>query len=178
MGVITNFEPEKLVMGIMFVDAEQYMKVQALLQSVYGEIDSTSEVYSFSEYSRYYDREMNGEVFKRFVSFKKLVDPSSLSSIKLLTNRIEADFSTNGYRHVNIDPCLIGHGKFVMATTKNASFRLPHINGIYYDLSLVYARNQWTDFYWTYFDIKSQMIKNYLAKVRRLYLKQRKGLSL
>ena len=118
---------------------------------------------------------MDGQVLKRFVSFRDLVDPSRLSQIKLHTNDIESDFAVNGDRRVNIDPCLLSHGKFVMATTKGASFRVPLENGIYADLSLVYAKKQWNEFFWTYFDVKSDMIKSFLLEVRKIYREQRKS---
>lgn len=177
MGEIKSFEPEKLVVGIMYIDDSAYKKAKKQLCSLYGEIDSCSFEYSFSDFSHFYDDEMRGVVKKRFISFKKLVDPSLLSCIKRTTNDIEASFAHDCERTVNIDPCLLGHGKFIMATTKNASFRIPLENGIYADLSLVYARKQWVDFFWTYFDIKEKKIKEYLEQVRDIYLKQRNNIK-
>ena len=52
------------------------------------------------------------------------------------------EYAVAGDRKVNIDPCLISHGKFIMATTKGASFRVPIRDGIYADLSLVYSNGQ------------------------------------
>ena len=174
MGEIKPYEYEKLVVGIMYTDSLLYERAIERLCGVYAGLDCVSEEYSFSGFSRFYDSEMNGEVMKRFVSFERTVDPSLLSEIKILTNDIEREFSCEGERRVNIDPCMLSHGKFVMATTKSASFRVPLSRGIYADLSLVYSRGGWVDFFWTYFDVKSDRVKSFLKRVRDIYLRQRK----
>ena len=175
MGKACDFEPEQLVVGIMYTDDATYDAALEKLVGKFGETDCVSDEYSFSEFSRFYDGEMSGEVRKRLVSFEKTVPPSSLPAIKLFTNSLEDAFAKDGNRTVNLDPCLLGHGKFVMATTKGASFRIPLSNGIYADLALVYARKHWVHFFWTYFDIKSDFVKSFLEKVRELYLEKRKA---
>jgi len=177
LGHVKPFEQEKLVVGIMYTGDDYYRIALNEISDLFGKIDSQSEEYSFSDFSNYYDKEMRGTVMKRFVSLEKLVDPSLLPEIKTRTNKIEEVNSQKELRNINIDPCLLGHGKFVMATTKNASFRIPLSKGIYADISLVYARNRWTDFFWTYPDVKSEMIKDYLSHVRDIYLEQRKTLN-
>ena len=159
----------------MYTDDATYDAALEKLVGKFGETDCVSDEYSFSEFSRFYDGEMSGEVRKRLVSFEKTVPPSSLPAIKLFTNGLEDAFAKDGNRTVNLDPCLLGHGKFVMATTKGASFRIPLSNGIYADLALVYARKHWVHFFWTYFDIKSDFVKSFLEKVRELYLEKRKA---
>ncbi len=175
MATPQKFEYEKLVIGLLYADEDLLETVKKELTVLYGEIDSESEKYSFSEFSEYYDGEIGGTVFRQFVSFREPVDPSRLAEIKLKTNDIEDTHCGETGRMINIDPGLIGHGKYVMATTKNASWRIALEKGIYAELTLSYARKQWIDFYWTYCDVKSPRIKAYLGKVRKIYLGQRKG---
>lgn len=174
MGIVKEFEPEKLVVGIMYTNPIHYCQATRILAEIYGEIDSISDEYIFSEFSSFYNNEMNGIVLKRFISFHECLNPEDLAKIKLQTNAIENELAAGEGRIVNIDPCLLSHGKFVMATTKPASFRIPLQEGIYADLSLVYAKSKWVHFYWTYFDVKSDYFKRYLLDVRKRYLKQRK----
>lgn len=174
MGRIREFEGVKLVVGIMYSDDSFYEKALERLTSLYGAVDAVSDEYSFSSYSKFYDSEMKGEVKKRFLSFSSLIDPSILSKIKRETNDIEESLSSGGMRNINIDPCILSHGSFIMATTKGASFRIPLMDGIYGDLSLVYANKSWSDFYWTYPDIKSSEMKSYLSFLRNIYLEERK----
>lgn len=175
MGKASEFEAEQLVVGIMYTDKTAYDAALKKLVEVFGETDRVSDEYTFSSFSHFYDNEMKGKVMKRLVSFSETVPPSSLPAIKLFTNDLENVFASDGGRTVNLDPCLLGHGKFVMATTKDASFRIPLSDGIYADLALVYARKHWEHFYWTYYDIKSDFVKSFLEKVRELYLKKRKS---
>ena len=174
MATPQKFEYETLVIGLIYADEELLETVKTELEALYGEIDSESEKYSFSDFSGYYDGEAGGTVCRQFVSFKAPVDPSRLAEIKLMTNDLELTHEGATGRRVNIDPGLIGHGKYVMATTKNASWRIPLEKGIYAELTLSYARKRWNDFYWTYCDVKSERVKAYLAGVRKIYLAQRK----
>lgn len=175
MGVAGTFEPEKLIIGIMYKSPIYFQQATEVLVKAYGEIDTVSDEYIFSEFSNFYNNEMNGIVLKRFISFCNCVNPANLAKIKFQTNAIENEFAVEKNRIVNIDPCLLGHGKFVMATTKPASFRIPLQKGIYADLSLVYAKGDWVHFFWTYFDVKSTLVKRYLRGVRKRYLEQRKA---
>ena len=173
MGAVGPFEREKLVVGVMYADPIWYSRAMERLVGMFGPADCTMDEYSFSRYTTFYNPEMGGPVFKRFVSFERLADPSSLAQIKLSTNEVERMLAQNGARRANIDPCLLGHGKFVMATTKNASFRIPLGCGIYAELSLLYAKGGWREFFWTYHDVRSDAVKEFLGRVRNLYLAQR-----
>lgn len=173
MGRIVEFELEKLVVGIMYVNQQVYVQALTALSDAFGKVDNVMDEYSFSRYSTFYDSEMGGHVLKRFVSFERLVNPSLLPKIKCWTNELESRLSNESGRCVNIDPCILGHGRFVMATTKGASFRVPLQDGIFADISLVYSRNEWHHFFWTYHDVKSDFFKRFLIGVRTLYLHQR-----
>ncbi len=174
MGEPSAFEREKLVIGILYSEETVLNTALSELIKLYGQIDSRSDSYSFSDFSRFYDLEMHGSVRRQFFSFAECVDPSELAEIKLRTNQLEKKFTVDGDRRINLDPGLISHGKYVMATTKSASFRIPLSEGIYAELSLCYSRKSWHDFYWTYHDIKMPETKAYLETVRDIYLDQRK----
>ncbi len=179
MGIPRSFEEEKLVMGVIYTERGLLKKALSDLCTVYGPTELMSEEYSFSAFSQYYCTEMMSTNLNRvFVSFTNLVDPSKLVSIKLVTNEYEKAQSIGGQRQINLDPCLLGHGKFVMASTKKASYRIPLSDGIYAELALLYSRNQWNDFFWTYHDVRSDLVKKYLSAVRNQYLLQRKTDSL
>ena len=170
-----EFEYEKLTVGLLYTNEDLLSSVMKELTNEFGPVDLVSESYCFSaEFSDYYDAEMGGTAQRRFVSFEKCVDPQRLAQIKLLTNAIEARHALEGKRRINIDPGLIGPGKYVMATTKNAGFRIPLSDGIYAELSLIYSRKEWVGFHWTYCDVKSALVREFLTKVRSVYLRQRR----
>ncbi len=178
MGAILDFEPEKLIIGIIYNDRAVLDSALAELVSEFGEYDNATEEFSFSkEFSTYYDEEIGGEGLRRIYSFKRLVDPSRQADIKELTNALEAKFSIDGNRKINIDPGFINHGRLMLATTKPAGFRIPLKNGIHTELTLFYARGEWHKFPWSYRDYCSERVQKFLTEVRKSYLAERKALK-
>ena len=85
----------------------------------------------------YYAPEMGEELCRVFVTVHEPVDPALLADIKLETNRLEELFATDGRRRVNIDPGLMALSRFVLASTKDSSHRVPLRDGIYAEITLV-----------------------------------------
>ena len=107
------------------------------------------------------------------LSFRDTVKPDRQAEIKQFTNHIEAIFSADGKRKINLDPGFINHGRLVLATTKATGFRIPLSDGIYTELTLFWARGAWQKLPWTYRDYQSERVQRFITGVRRKYLKQR-----
>lgn len=179
MGAIYDFEEEKLVIGIIYNDIDVLNSAIEELVREFGEWDLVSEEYSFSDgYSTYYDCELGGKGTRRIYSFRRLVSPDRQAEIKEFTNELEKRFSVDGRRLINLDPGLMSHGRFMLSTTKNASFRIPLKRGIYTEMTLFFARGKWQKLLWTYMDYQSPLVLDFLTKVRKIYLKQRKSKDL
>lgn len=175
MGAIFDFEKEKLIVGVIYHDKAILDSAMKMLTDEFGEIEDMSEEFSFSqEFSNYYDNEIGGEGLRRIYSFKELVDPSRQADIKTRTNEIEAIFSTDGDRKINLDPGFINHGRLMLATTKETGFRVPLKDGIYTELTLFWARGGWQKFPWTYRDYQSERVQKFITKVRESYLAERR----
>ena len=175
MGAIHEFEKEKLVIGVIFHNEDVLEAAMRDVCEKFGKIDMISPDYSFSDgYSTYYDEELGGKGTRRIYSFEDTVDPSLQAEIKEFTNEIEKKYSVDGKRLVNLDPGLMSHGRFMLSTTKNASFRIPLKRGIYTEMTLFYARGKWQKLLWTYMDYQSDTVLSFLEKVRKKYLTQRK----
>ena len=175
MGAIFEFEKEKLIIGVIYHEKEILEKALDILVCEFGEIEDVSEEFSFSEeFSNYYDDEIGGEGMRRIYSFQRLVDPSLQADIKIRTNEIEAEFSIDGKRRINLDPGFINHGRLMLATTKETGFRVPLKDGIYTELTLFWARGGWQKFPWSYRDYQSERVQKFITKVRKTYLSQRK----
>ena len=177
MGLATEFEKEKLIIGFIYPSEELYERALSLMTEKFGEPDFVCEEFSFSrEFSTYYDEELGGEGLRRIVSFERLVDPSEQAEIKTFTNEIETMFSDeHGTRRVNLDPGFMNHGRLMLATTKKTGFRIPLRDGIYTELTLFFARGKWQKFPWTYRDYQSERVQSFLTLVRKKYLSQRKN---
>ena len=175
MGAIYEFEKEKLIIGVIYHDAEILRQVMEILVREFGEVDLVSEEFSFSgEFSTYYDDELGGEGLRRIYSFRQTVSPDRQADIKIRTNEIEALFSVDGKRKINLDPGFINHGRLMLATTKETGFRVPLKDGIYTELTLFYARGGWQKFPWSYRDYQSERVQRFLTKVRAAYLAERR----
>ena len=176
MGQIHDFQKEKLIIGVIFHDEEVLRKALAVLKEKFGEWDLVSPDYSFSDgYSTYYDSELGGKGTRRIYSFENTVEPDMQAEIKEFTNELEKKYSSESGRLINLDPGLMSHGRYMLSTTKNASFRIPLKRGIYTEMTLFYARGAWQKLLWTYMDYQSPLVLSFLEKVRRKYLKQRKS---
>lgn len=175
MGAVFDFEKEKLIVGVIYHEKEILDRVMDILTAEFGEIDAVSEEFSFSEeFSTYYDEEIGGEGFRRIYSFKELVDPARQADIKIRTNEIEAEFSLDGKRKINLDPGFINHGRLMLATTKETGFRVPLKDGIYTELTLFWARGGWQKFPWSYRDYQSERVQKFITEVRKSYLAERR----
>ena len=175
MGLAQNFEKEKLIIGFIYNTEENFQKALKIMTEKFGEVDFETEEFSFTEeFSSYYDEELGGEAKRRILSFERLVDPEMQADIKTFTNSVEAEFSIDGNRKVNLDPGFLSHGRLLLATTKKTGFRIPLKDGIYTELTLFYARGTWQKLPWTYRDYQSERVQAFLTTVRRRYLEQRK----
>ncbi len=175
MGTLYSFEPEKLIVGIIYNEKKVFDEAVAELIREFGEIDCASAEFSFSdEFSTYYDDELGGKGRRIIYSFKELVNPERQVEIKEFTNALEAKFSVDGKRKINLDPGFINHGRLMLPTTKAAGFRIPLGRGIHTELTLFYARGAWHKFPWSYRDYQSERVQEFLTKARKIYLAERK----
>lgn len=175
MGATYDFENEKLIIGVIYHDEDVLRQALDILTREFGEIEAVSEEFSFSgEFSTYYDEEIGGEGLRRIYSFKETVDPTRQADIKIRTNEIEAEFSVDGKRKINLDPGFINHGRLLLATTKETGFRIPLKEGIYTELTLFWARGGWQKLPWTYRDYQSERVQKFITEVRHSYLAERR----
>ncbi|MCP4631866.1 MAG: DUF4416 family protein, partial [candidate division Zixibacteria bacterium] len=123
--------------------------------------------------TKYYNDEMGEKLFRKFVSFEELIDPSQLPAIKIFSNDIELRFSRPGCdspkRRVNIDPGYLELSKLILASTKNFSHRIYLNDGIYGEVTLIFRGNEFTYLDWTYPDYKTSFAKTFLMDVRNKY---------
>ena len=168
MGHITPFRPEKLVMPILFSREQMRPSLLEELQTRYGPADYTSIDLPFS-YTNYYDEEMGTPITRFFVCFRRLVDPGTLAQIKGETNLLERRFAESGRRKVNIDPGLLNLSRFVLATSKDGSHRIPLADGVFAEVTLMYEKGGYRPLEWTYPDYRSGEYLRILGDIRKLY---------
>jgi len=168
MGIASPFEPERLVIALLFPAGADLGPLLADLEARLGPADFDGPELPFP-WTSYYEGEMGGNLRRGFYSFGRLVDPASLADIKLWTNGLEERRSDGGRRRVNIDPGLLSLGRFSLATTKERAHRIPLSGGIYAELTLIFERGEWRPLPWTYADWRSPEYRALLAELRERY---------
>jgi hypothetical protein len=176
MGQIHPFKPEKLVMPILISRTQFRRSLLEELQTRYGPIDYTSIDLPFS-YTHYYDEEMGTPITRFFVSFLRLVDPGRLAQVKNETNELESRFTEAGKRKVNIDPGMLNLSRFVLASSKDGSHRIPLSDGVFAEVTLVYERGGYRPLEWTYPDYRSDEYLRILADIRKLYKTEARSIN-
>lgn len=168
MGKNKEFGPEILVMGLLSVleRQEEMDALIAALEKGFGPVRTHTPRQLF-QWTDYYDGEMGSPIWRSYIEFENLVDPSLLARIKLATNEIEEGFAVEGRRRVNLDPGLLAPGRFVLATTKDRAHRLALSDGIYAELTLIYEKKAFHALPWTYPDWASEPVRLLLAGWRK-----------
>lgn len=149
-------------------------EVEAEIARRFGEISARTEVYSFSQFSRYYDREMGGPVWKYLVALERYRNPDELVEVKLFTEDLQGrslrESPGGRARLVNIDPGYLNGWQVVLATVKNSSHRIYLSSGVYCELTLRYKNNRYESMPWTYPDYAVPFVQEFLSARRAEYL--------
>lgn len=145
--------PKKVLLFIatLFNSKEAYYKALRILQERFGEIflESSPKLWNYSDY---YTSELGSPIWRRFIFFKNLISEGDIAQIKIQTNQIEEELSSDGKRTINLDPGYMGLAKLVLATTKDYSHRIYLGEGIYGEVTLIFKDNSFRPHINTYRD--------------------------
>jgi hypothetical protein len=171
MGKITKPYPAKLIVGFIFKDKIFYHKSRIILEKTFGKIDFESQILSFF-HTDYYQKEIGSNLFRKFISFKKLIQIEQLSKIKVFTNKVENKLSLDSRRQINIDPGYLDMAKLVLASTKDYKHRIYLDRGIYAEITLFYQDKTFQPWEWTYPDYRTSDYIRIFNQIRQLYAQQ------
>ncbi len=169
MSVPREPKKAKLVVGFFMKDKNMLKPFAEKLHQAFGPVDIVSSWIPF-DFTSYYETEMGAPLFRRLLTFEKLVPQDQLVHIKLYTNELEMQYMDSGKRLINSDPGILSHERFVLATGKNFTHRIYLTNGIFADLTLIFTKGRFQELPWTYPDYKDKNILSFLEKVRSKYL--------
>jgi hypothetical protein len=116
-------QPARPVVSLLMKDRSLLADVSDGLVERLGPIEMASAWLDF-DFTDYYTPEMGAPLFRRMLSFRKLIHQSDLADIKRIAHKIETDFTGEGKRRVNIDPGYLLPERFVLATGKNFTHRI------------------------------------------------------
>ena len=118
------------------------------------------------DYSDYYKAELGTPIRRKFIFFRKTIDPGTLCDIKLRTNDIEELLSTEGKRNMNLDPGYLTPYSVVLASTKNYAHRIYIGKGIYAEVTLLFRDNRYQPYLFTYRDYASDEYAELFGRAR------------
>lgn len=159
----------KLIIGFIYKDEAVFIRAKDRLKRKFGGIDFESGPIDFN-YTGYYEKEMGGNLKRRFISFRKPIPIQDLYRIKLYTNRLEARFLVSKCRRINIDPGYLHPAKLVLATTKDYAHRIFLRKGIFAEITLSFRDNSFSPNDWTYPDYRSKEYIDIFNQIRKLYI--------
>jgi len=171
VGTIRETTLVKPVCGVTLARGADLSEVLRHLEKVVGTVEDQTPIFDFS-FTDYYCEEMGSDLCKIFLSFKKLIHPGSLPDIKKQTNAMEAQWSVQGKRKVNLDPGYITGAKLVLASTKDFSHRIYLADGIYGDVQLEFRHNRFHAEAWTFPDYRTDLAMAFFQKVRENYIRE------
>lgn len=175
MGKIKNPSPVKLICGMLTGDLEWRIKAKELLRERFGPIDHESKEFSFN-FTDYYQQELGTDIVRQYLSFIELIEPGELAAIKLETNRMEEILSRDDGRKANLDPGYLDLSKMVLATTKDATYRVYLAAGISGQSTYYFQGGTYHPWQWTYADYRTDTAIDFFNRVRedyKRYWKQR-----
>ncbi len=159
-----------LFMGIMLQRSVPLDEVVRLLTDRYGPVDRIFGPVPF-HHTGYYENEMGNDLQKTYCVFEKYIDREALSTIKNVTNGIEARYAINGKRTINLDPGYITRDKLILASTKDFYHRIYLSQGIFGEVTLHYRKGNFRFFSWTYPDYKEPGVLRLLELARARLVK-------
>lgn len=163
--------PAKLFLGLLGSSEKDLDAATTELQTRYGPIDLASQPFPFS-FTTYYNEEMGDRILRQFASFETLFDPGRLRAIKKEAMAIEARMSLGGKRRANLDPGYVNLSTVVLATTKDASYRVYLGDAVYAQPTLFFRGGDFKPFEWTYPDYREEQTLGFFREVREQLKRQ------
>jgi hypothetical protein len=173
MGKLEEPLPARLVCGILYREEPHFEMILGELASEFGPSDFRSDPILF-EYTNYYFSEMGRPLYRRFVSFERLMDCSQLSRVKVFTNSLEDRHAVEGKRILNVDPGYLTAASYVLATSKNYAHRIYLGNGVFAQQELLFHKKRIQTLDWTYPDYRTFEYQEIFRRIHAMYMKQLK----
>ncbi len=169
MGKLTEPLPVKLFVGMLSQDATIFDELGQKLSDIFGPVDLESPVWPW-EHTTYYQKEMGSGLKRKFIFFENLINPTSISEIKLKIIELEEQFlNETGGRKINLDPGYLNAAKLVLASTKDFSHRIYLDKGIYGEVTLIYSGKSYQIFPYTFPDYRTEEYFDIFKQARKIF---------
>lgn len=181
MKTLGQIEPQLLVVALFSRHEGALEWGLARLGDRFGPIQLRSPLLEF-HHTRYYEPTMGSGLRKVLVAHERLVPMDGLADIKRTTIVLEAELQHRGCfpesRPLNLDPGLLGLGKFCLATTKDQAHRIYLRDGIFAEVTLQFRDKAFHPNPWTYPDYREPAVLEFLQEARSWFATNRHSKSL
>lgn len=168
---LSESEPAKFFFAVAGGEKRYLPEVEDLLLAELGSVEFRSKIYCFSDFSRYYDRETGGRVWKYLFSVREMMPPETLVKVKLHSEQIQQQFLSERHgrtcRDVNIDPGYLNGWQVILSSVKNFTHRIYLEKGVYAETTLLYQKGDFQSLPWTYADYLSEPVLAFLNDARQ-----------
>jgi hypothetical protein len=166
-------EPVKLFVAALYSEVELLKRALTALEERFGGIDFKSPDFEFNV-TDYYREEMGQEIYRKIVSFRRLINPKDIAKIKIATNEIEDGLAADGKRKVNLDAGYLDFHKVILASAKFNGQKIYLDLGIYADPTLWYEHGEFRAYRHTFPDFKTGIYNHTFLHIRALFKGQRR----
>ena len=157
----------RFIVGLMYDSGPE--KIISELEKEFGKVKIKSDEYDFN-FTDFYEKEFGKGLKKVYMCFEKPFDVEKLPEAKLFCSELENKYLKNNKRLFNIDPGYITENSVVLASFKPRAHRIYLKKNVYADLQLVFENSNWKGFKWTFFDITSKNVINFLTRIKETTL--------
>jgi len=163
-------KPVKPFFAVSSHSTELINKVSAKISQLLGEPDIISSMYDFSSFTTYYEKDMGKNLKKQFLCFPKLIGPEDLIQLKTIAIDLEKESSSPVVkRAINIDPGYIDLSKVVLASHKDASYRIYVGTFTFAQITLLFNKGTFRTLDHVYSDYKSESTIHFFNTARTVY---------
>jgi hypothetical protein len=146
------------------------------IDNAFGSVDFRGPLLPF-EVTDYYAPEFGATLFRAVLSFRGLHDPSRLGQWKREAVDLEGFWARDGRRTRNLDIGYMDPDKVVLGSYKRGPCKLYLGDGVYADLSLKYAKGEFTPFPWAFADLRDGRYGKSLMTIREKMKAEMRAIS-
>jgi hypothetical protein len=168
MGMPGEKGPVVRVAALLSPAGEEPGPLLDSIEGLWGPLKSVSEPMDF-RFTSFYEREMGTGLARRFLAFADLAPADGLRAWKLASNALEARLAVHGGRRANVDPGYLDLGTVVVASVKDAAYRVYLGGGIYAQPMLRFEAGGFRAWPWTYPDYATHTAIGFFNAVRAGY---------
>lgn len=168
MARVQTPPPARVIVSIIYSSIDALADSLKLLEKQFGRVQC--ETLEIAYTGGRYTEEMGHNLLRRFYSFHRLFDRDRLPAIKATCNKIERQFGDQvddfTFRTVNIDPGVLCPDNIVMASHREYNHRVYLGDGVFGELTLVWAKGRFVRLPWTNMDFCQPEAIDFFERVR------------